>query len=567
MGDTQWVSDMKGTVLPSGGTTDATTGDDGLDPNTVAVSIIRAINVQMLSRGVKFVVQVGDLVDKSTLGGVASSLPEYTRATWSQELYNAGVGFFPLRGNHDDGAAVAADFLRAYPQTRGGLMGATPMDAYLASFEGGAFPAFSAPSITAWPFPLGDNFASPNSAMEGLSYSFDYRNVRIVMVDIFTNAGGAAPIAGQQPWITATLQDRPVGSHAFVFAHKGIITENHIDNLFSSDKTQAPSYDAASQNAFIDSMVSTGARYLHVGHDHMHDRSLISTTDGSATDYVQQIVSASNSNKFYTPYVPSNDEVFNYGTAPAATHDGRTVKAGTPTGILRQRSLAQELRTVGYYIYTVDGPRVTVDYYSTTPLNLVNPVDGGDYANAEFNFATYATAGAFTKTDSFGYSLNGREFVVSPGGSYTSIVDSFGGTTFQILGGFNGSTSVDYGGRAMHKAIDTGWTPRVCYGNAASKLLSNALTLWGLTNLGWNSVGGTNQAGTTDPMVISLSYDAALAGAAANGTFGVVALAGGTWAKAGTGTGIVGPYFGGASLPPVGTWGVATRRLTPLGRW
>ena len=363
------------------------------------------------------------------------------------------------------------------------------------------------------------------------------------------------PMGQQQPWITATLLDRPIGSHAFVFSHKGIITENHIDNLFSSDKTQAPSYDATAQNEFIESMVEAGARFLHVGHDHIHDRSFISTTDGSSTKYVQQIVSASDSNKFYTPYVPSNDEVYNYGMAPGTLHDGRTVKAGTSTGLKRQRSLAQELRTVGYYVYTVDGPRVTVDYYSSTPANLVNPVDDGDYANAEFNVATLALPNAFTKKESFGYSLNGHEFVVAPGDSYSSINDAFGTTQFRVLAGKNGSNIADYGSRSMVKAVDTGWTPRQCYGSLGRLLASDAVQLWGLANIGWDSVNHVNQSGTSAPIVIQLSYDETLVGSAVAGSFGIVTLSGSTWTNVGTGTGLVGPYPVG-TVPAVGTWGV-----------
>ena len=62
---------------------------------------MKAVNAQFIQHGVKFVVEVGDLVDKtgSTAESVANS--EDIRAAFAQELYNAGIGFFPLRGNHD----------------------------------------------------------------------------------------------------------------------------------------------------------------------------------------------------------------------------------------------------------------------------------------------------------------------------------------------------------------------------------------------------------------------------------------------------------------------------------
>ncbi|HEX2768352.1 MAG TPA: metallophosphoesterase, partial [Geobacteraceae bacterium] len=95
MSDTQWI-----------GT------DDGKNPNSVSVDIIKAVNQEFINKGVKFVVQVGDLCDN---GSVPAG--EDTRAAFAQDLYNAGIGFFPFRGNHDSSVAAAAEFLRIYPQT------------------------------------------------------------------------------------------------------------------------------------------------------------------------------------------------------------------------------------------------------------------------------------------------------------------------------------------------------------------------------------------------------------------------------------------------------------------
>jgi Calcineurin-like phosphoesterase len=108
-GDTQW-----------------TLGDDptGANPNYVHASVASIINEQFVSHGVKFVLQVGDITDR------AGDAAMYTRANVSYSLYNRGVGFFPLRGNHETmGATYGLDpfytmnvpaFLDAFPQTRGG---------------------------------------------------------------------------------------------------------------------------------------------------------------------------------------------------------------------------------------------------------------------------------------------------------------------------------------------------------------------------------------------------------------------------------------------------------------
>jgi hypothetical protein len=65
MSDTQWI-----------GT------DDGKNPNTVAVDIIKQLNQQFIGQGVKFVIQVGDLVDSYSTDSMA------TTAVFRQDLYN-----------------------------------------------------------------------------------------------------------------------------------------------------------------------------------------------------------------------------------------------------------------------------------------------------------------------------------------------------------------------------------------------------------------------------------------------------------------------------------------------
>ena len=72
-----------------------TVADDGFNPNTSAINIIKQVNKQFINAGVKLVVAVGDMVD------VGSATNIGTRALYVQDLYNAGIGFYPLRGNHE----------------------------------------------------------------------------------------------------------------------------------------------------------------------------------------------------------------------------------------------------------------------------------------------------------------------------------------------------------------------------------------------------------------------------------------------------------------------------------
>ena len=84
MSDTQWKPDDEA----SGG------------ENTCATGIIDALNQQFIEHNCKFVIQVGDLVDKDRddTEGIHNLV---TRENHCQALYDAGIGFYPLRGNHE----------------------------------------------------------------------------------------------------------------------------------------------------------------------------------------------------------------------------------------------------------------------------------------------------------------------------------------------------------------------------------------------------------------------------------------------------------------------------------
>ena len=418
MADTQWK-----------------TSPDSKNPNTVAVSVINHLNQEFINHGVKFVIQTGDLTENG------SNLELDTHATFRQALYNAGIGFYPLRGNHETSATGATEFKRVFPQTQTGVNNQTPSDALVTTTYYGPPPANTNSTFT-----VGTNFSSPTAIdpnYAGLTYSFDYDNARFVLLDGFTIPNVACNLIEiQQPWISDTLATRTAGTHAFVFGHKGLITENHKDILFGpncngSSTNSTPAVKPAEQNAFMSSLFDNGVRFYMNGHDHMHNRAVIESPDHAST--VEDITTSSNSYKFYIPIDPSSDELYNL---PAF-------------GFLRETPIAQELFTVGYYIVTVDGPRVTVDHYAS-------PNGCGGDCDETNDVIPYT----FTKRETFGYSLNGKDFLVCQEGqpdcnsSYTQVADSFAGTTARILGGFNGSNTTFYDGRATTKAVNTGWTPQ-----------------------------------------------------------------------------------------------------------
>ena len=427
MSDTQWKPDNEA----SGG------------ENTCATGIIDALNQQFIEHNCKFVIQVGDLVDKDRddTEGIHNLV---TREAHCQALYDAGIGFYPLRGNHEPSQTAAEQFVALWPQTQGvggNVNGAT-------------------------------NFVQSDiEGLKGLSYSFDYENVRCVMIDQFTRLDGTGTsqsdnAVDQVTWVDNMVSSRPDDYHAFVLAHKNLIGGNHKDNLFGGDLTA----NAESRDEFIASLDTNNVGCYISGHDHMHHRSLVSDSSG---DYkFQQLITSSNSYKFYTP--KSGD-------------DGR------------ETMLQEELYTIGYYIFTVDGPRVTVDFYSSST--------GEDYASVSLrSYSEYP----FYLRERFGYSLNGSRFEIAQGASYTAIFDRYNDTTAKILSGINSNDETDYVGRDLTKTVNTGWAD----GDLVDDAASDVFTLWGLVdNLSLydeeltGNLPDEDESQVTDTYTLSISYN------------------------------------------------------------
>jgi len=454
MADTQWTST-------------ASNLDPSNNPATCAVGIIEKLNEQFIAHGVKFVVQVGDLADKETwtvssaagysdpfghaAGTIVRTMPY--RAMAAQSLYDAGIGFFPLRGNHEGTSVAANELPGLFPQTTG------------------AGNLFGVSNIV----------ASNNLQLAGLSYALDFGNVRIVMIDQFTRKDNTNYLSSsnnnavdQLNWVDQTLADRSSDTHAFVMSHKNLIGQNHADCLFGVNATS----NLTSRDSFISSLQANKTGYYMGGHDHMHHRSLIANSNGSAK--VEQVICSSNSYKFYIPKGTPNDT----------------------TG--RESVVAQELFTVGYYIYTIDGPAVTVEFYSSS--------HGSEFGDTDLGL-TPATA--FYRRERFGYSLNGKEFVIANGMSYSAVQDTYGATAAKILSGTNEDTAsdADYNNRAEVKTVRTGWSAMpVGAASAVLKLwgLANNLSLWENPDAGVDVTGlqpESNADYVTDQYVLSLSYD------------------------------------------------------------
>lgn len=391
LGDTQWSG------------TDST----GNNVNSVAVNQVNACNAAFVAAGVDFVVQVGDLTDNGSVAGLQ------TRLNANKTLTDAGIAFYGLRGNHEDNSTAQSYFNANY------------------------IPSSSASATV--------SVCSGDTS----SYSVTYKNTKIVLLDI-TGADSTSTMDKETSWMNTQLQ---AGDHtqAFVFDHKNLQGENHKDNIFGGGNDVNPT----EQNAFISTLQNNNVRLYISGHDHMANRSIVTSPDGTSS--VQQVITASDSYKYYTPSTPISS---------------------------REAQISQQLGKTGYYIYTVDGDNVTGKYYSTTPL-----ANGDVPANAKF-----------TLQEVFGYSLNGKEVQIAKGATQhlldnTSLAIARGGvgylgTTADLLLQ-NNNTAKDFNGRYYTKVVDSGWSA------ATGALQSDILHIWG---------NDTVSQSVSDPMTLTLSY-------------------------------------------------------------
>jgi calcineurin-like phosphoesterase family protein len=524
----------------------------GANANRVADSIIDQINAQFIERGVKFVVETGDLSDQGDTANIIA------RGAAAQDLYNAGIGFFPIRGNHELNARPIGSngygtgpFRSTFKQTQG-----------LGDYVFGAT-NFSSPKLTAstptgvWPDDL-----------KGLSYSFDYgdpdNDVRIVIIDpwvtpkkpqtLINSMRYGYTIADQQAWIDERIdKDTRDSEHVFVFSHENLMGQNHPDTLF----TGYPDGRIADQNAFYASLQANDVRYTIGGHDHLNQRAIETSPDGKSR--VHELIAASDSSKFYSPS-PLNRPEFG----------GQKV---------RETSIAQDLYRIGFYIVTIAGDQVTFDYYANDEQfgsDLCWP--RGTRGDEDICKAAGSVPGSlmtpemnFVKRDSWGYdaSTDPRDEYLFGGGAsngagtthgtdYSVINESYEGTTASVLSGsYEDATKTDVNGRPVVQAVDYGWTEAWSKGNHKG-LASDIFTLWGMSPVGGETQG--KEGGKTATFTLQMSYDPGSTTSLGNGAFGMATRTShGTWVNAvdlnygGDKSFVLGPWDAGYGL---GTYGV-----------
>lgn len=207
--------------------------DSASDNNGVNVPVLSEIAAEIVTQNPDFVLFPGDLV----LGSTNQTTLQGQLTTWRncmQPVYDAGIGVYVVRGNHDDD------------------------------------------SIAAWNAVFSGAYAMPQNGPAGevnLTYSFLHKNAFILGLDTYVNS-----MRVNQPWIDAQLaaQSQP---HVFAFGHVPAFRVDHADCLDDYE---------SQRNALWISLRNKNCRIYACGHDHFYDHALIDDPDSNPYNNIYQ---------------------------------------------------------------------------------------------------------------------------------------------------------------------------------------------------------------------------------------------------------------------------------------
>ncbi len=210
-----------------------------------------------------FLVFAGDLVY-----GAGVPAEEFETELWNwvrivRPLYNAGVGVYVCRGNHEVG-----DMWRAEPNEP-----PNPKDNYalrwLNVFGSDKHPELKLPDNG----PAGEKY---------MSYAVAHKNVLVLALDEYAGMGHHAVHSVNQPWVDAQLRAN-TKPHVFAFGHEPAFRTFHPDCLDAYPDRR---------DALWRSLASAGARVYTCGHDHYYDHARIDDGDGNPNNDIHQLIVA-----------------------------------------------------------------------------------------------------------------------------------------------------------------------------------------------------------------------------------------------------------------------------------
>jgi 3',5'-cyclic AMP phosphodiesterase CpdA len=217
------------------------TGDtrsSGNDANGVNITILAELVNEIVKSNPDFILLTGDLVNGyNTQPELQSQLN--TWLSTMMPVYDAGIGVYVVRGNHDLG---------------------------------------DPPATTAWNNTFKGRFALPQNGPKdhkNLTYSFSHKNAFVVALDQYIQTRRVP-----QNWLDKQLakNKRP---HIFIFGHEPAFKTQHTACL-----DDYPNH----RDIFWASIEKAGARTYFCGHDHLYNHARIDDDGDPDNDIHQYIV-------------------------------------------------------------------------------------------------------------------------------------------------------------------------------------------------------------------------------------------------------------------------------------
>ncbi|RKY08653.1 MAG: hypothetical protein DRP56_03735 [Planctomycetota bacterium] len=232
-------------------------GDSRGGDNGVNTAILSEIAAEIVAQDAEFVLFPGDLVNGS--GDQATLQSQLT--TWRDTMrpvYDAGIGVYPVRGNHDTG------------------------------------------NLAAWNNVFSGDYALPTNGPAGevgLTYSVSHKNVFVLALDQYIT-----PHRVNQSWVDAQLAAN-TNPHIFALGHEPVFGTHRVGCLDN---------DPAVRDAFWASLKNAGCRVYACGHDHFYDHAVVDDGDGNPDNDISQYIVGTAGAPIYSFSLPYNDTNTNY---------------------------------------------------------------------------------------------------------------------------------------------------------------------------------------------------------------------------------------------------------------
>ncbi len=221
------------------------TGDTRGSDNGVNAVILAEMAQAAIEESADFIVVTGDLVN----GSADPLILQQQLTTWRnimQPLYDANIGVYPCRGNHDTGSREAWD----------------------AVFSG----SYALP-------------ANGPDGEENITYSFSHANGLFIALDQY----GLHLNRVNQTWLDTELASNLL-PHVFIFGHVPAFSVYHADCLDDyPDK----------RNRFWQSIGDGCGRIYFTGHDHFYNHARIDDGDGNPDNDIHQIITGAGGAPMY----------------------------------------------------------------------------------------------------------------------------------------------------------------------------------------------------------------------------------------------------------------------------